>query len=163
MLTPTGPALVSGGPERAAGSPLRIASLAKQIPVAESMRLEDGRLVRDGLDLEMNAYCRRAVAAWRHARPRDRRLVHRADPRAAQRRGRPARGDRLGGRWRAPRLRRGLRRFGHPGHGPGAGGRAGTRAAPTTSCWSVATRSTARRARSVRNWPSSSACPSPAA
>jgi electron transfer flavoprotein alpha subunit len=53
---------VSDSPERAAGSPLRIASLAKQIPVAESMRLEHGRLVRDGLALEMNAYCRRAVA-----------------------------------------------------------------------------------------------------
>ncbi len=50
------------GADRVAGSPLRVASLAKQIPVAESMRLEDGRLVRDGLDLEMNAYCRRAVA-----------------------------------------------------------------------------------------------------
>jgi electron transfer flavoprotein alpha subunit len=50
------------GPDRAAGSPLRIAALAKQIPLAESMRLEGGRLVRDGLDLEMNAYCRRAVA-----------------------------------------------------------------------------------------------------
>jgi electron transfer flavoprotein alpha subunit len=53
---------VSGGPQRAAGSPLRIASLAKQIPLAESMRLEGGRLVRAGLELEMNAYCRRAVA-----------------------------------------------------------------------------------------------------
>jgi electron transfer flavoprotein alpha subunit len=53
---------VSDSPERAAGSPLRIASLAKQIPLAESMRLEHGRLVRDGLALEMNAYCRRAVA-----------------------------------------------------------------------------------------------------
>jgi electron transfer flavoprotein alpha subunit len=51
---------VSGA--RAAGAPLRIASLAKQIPQPESMRLEDGRLVRDGVELEMNAYCRRAVA-----------------------------------------------------------------------------------------------------
>ncbi len=50
------------GADRAVGGPLRVASLAKQIPLAESMRLEDGRLVRDGLDLEMNAYCRRAVA-----------------------------------------------------------------------------------------------------
>ena len=53
---------MSLGPERVAGSPLRVASLAKQIPLAESMRLVGGRLVRDGLDLEMNAYCRRAVA-----------------------------------------------------------------------------------------------------
>jgi electron transfer flavoprotein alpha/beta subunit len=45
-----------------AGAPLRIASLAKQIPQPESMRIEDGRLVRAGVELEMNAYCRRAVA-----------------------------------------------------------------------------------------------------
>jgi electron transfer flavoprotein alpha subunit len=43
--------------------PLRIAALIKQIPVGESMTLgEDGRLVRDGIALEMNAYCRRAVS-----------------------------------------------------------------------------------------------------
>lgn len=43
--------------------PLRIAVLVKQIPAFESMELgPDGRLLRDGLDLEMNAYCRRAVA-----------------------------------------------------------------------------------------------------
>ena len=47
---------------RAAGSPLRIAALVKQVPVAESMRLDGGRLVRRGVDLEMNAYCRRAVS-----------------------------------------------------------------------------------------------------
>jgi electron transfer flavoprotein alpha subunit len=43
--------------------PLRIAALVKQIPVGESMTLgADGRLVREGLELEMNAYCRRAVS-----------------------------------------------------------------------------------------------------
>lgn len=43
--------------------PLRIAALVKQIPAFEEMELgADGRLVRAGLDLEMNAYCRRAVA-----------------------------------------------------------------------------------------------------
>jgi electron transfer flavoprotein alpha subunit len=43
--------------------PLRIAALVKQIPVGESMTLgDDGRLVRQGLELEMNAYCRRAVS-----------------------------------------------------------------------------------------------------
>jgi electron transfer flavoprotein alpha subunit len=43
--------------------PLRIAALIKQIPVGESMAMgPDGRLMRDGLELEMNAYCRRAVA-----------------------------------------------------------------------------------------------------
>ncbi len=47
---------------RAAGDPLRIASLAKQVPLVESLRLADGRLVRTGVGVEMNPYCRRAVA-----------------------------------------------------------------------------------------------------
>ncbi len=47
---------------RATGTPLRVASLAKQIPQPESLRMEDGHLVRAGVELEMNAYCRRAVA-----------------------------------------------------------------------------------------------------
>ncbi len=43
--------------------PLRVLALAKQIPVFENMRLgPDNRLVRDGLDLHMNDYCRRGVA-----------------------------------------------------------------------------------------------------
>ncbi|MGP0031398.1 MAG: hypothetical protein ACLPVF_12925, partial [Acidimicrobiales bacterium] len=43
--------------------PLRIAVLVKQIPVGESLTLgADRRLVRQGPELEMNAYCRRAVA-----------------------------------------------------------------------------------------------------
>ena len=42
---------------------LRVAALVKQIPAFESMTLgDDGRLVRAGLELEMSAYCRRAVA-----------------------------------------------------------------------------------------------------
>ncbi len=42
---------------------LAIAALVKQIPMFEAMQLgADGRLVRDGLELEMNPYCRRAVA-----------------------------------------------------------------------------------------------------
>ncbi len=42
---------------------MRVAALVKQIPVFEEMHLgPDGRLVRDGLPLEMSAYCRRAVA-----------------------------------------------------------------------------------------------------
>ena len=41
---------------------LRIAVLVKQVPRFEAMRLgDDGRLVRDGIELEMNPYCRRAV------------------------------------------------------------------------------------------------------
>jgi electron transfer flavoprotein alpha subunit len=47
---------------RTAG-PLRIAVLIKQIPAVAEMRLgDDGRLVRDGMDLEMSAFCRRAVS-----------------------------------------------------------------------------------------------------
>ena len=42
--------------------PLRIAALVKQIPKIESMQLgSDGRLVRDGLEMHLNDYCRRAV------------------------------------------------------------------------------------------------------
>ncbi|HEY6532321.1 MAG TPA: FAD-binding protein [Acidimicrobiales bacterium] len=43
--------------------PLRIAALVKQIPKIEAMALgPDGRLQREGLELHMNDYCRRAVA-----------------------------------------------------------------------------------------------------
>ena len=42
--------------------PLRVAALIKQVPVAESFQLgPTGRLVREGVEFEMNAYCRRAV------------------------------------------------------------------------------------------------------
>ncbi len=42
---------------------MRIAVLVKQVPKFEEMELgPDGRLRRDGLDLEMNPYCRRAVS-----------------------------------------------------------------------------------------------------
>ncbi len=55
--------LVSASPlRRAVGGPLRIASLVKQVPLAESLRLDGGRLVRQGVGFEMNAYCRRAVS-----------------------------------------------------------------------------------------------------
>ncbi len=47
---------------RAVGGPLCIASLVKQVPLAESLRLDGGRLVRQGVGFEMNAYCRRAVS-----------------------------------------------------------------------------------------------------
>lgn len=41
---------------------MRVAVLIKQVPVAEALSLRaDGRLERDGLELEMNAFCRRAV------------------------------------------------------------------------------------------------------
>ncbi|MDE0215935.1 MAG: FAD-binding protein [bacterium] len=49
--------------EIAPNRPLRVAVLAKQIPVFEDMVLgPDGRMVRDGIDMHMNDYCRRAVA-----------------------------------------------------------------------------------------------------
>ncbi len=42
---------------------MRIAVLVKQVPRFEAMRLgPDGRLQRDGLELELNPYCRRAVS-----------------------------------------------------------------------------------------------------
>ena len=45
------------------GKPVRIAVLVKQVPRAETMELlPAGRLKRDGVELEMNAYCRRAVS-----------------------------------------------------------------------------------------------------
>jgi electron transfer flavoprotein alpha subunit len=42
---------------------VNIAVLIKQVPKAEAMTLSpDGRLQREGVELEMNAYCRRAVS-----------------------------------------------------------------------------------------------------
>jgi electron transfer flavoprotein alpha subunit len=42
---------------------VKIAALVKQVPKFEEMQLgADGRLVRDGLELELNPYCRRAVS-----------------------------------------------------------------------------------------------------
>jgi electron transfer flavoprotein alpha subunit len=43
--------------------PLSVAVLVKQVPLAEDFRLgPDGRLVRDHVTLEVNPYCRRAIA-----------------------------------------------------------------------------------------------------
>lgn len=45
-------------------SMLRIAVLAKQVPRTDALSIgADGRLVREGLELEMSAFCRRAVSA----------------------------------------------------------------------------------------------------
>ena len=41
---------------------MRIAVLVKQIPDPEQLRLINGRVVREGVDLTVNAYCRRANA-----------------------------------------------------------------------------------------------------
>jgi electron transfer flavoprotein alpha subunit len=43
--------------------PLKVAVLVKQVPLAEELELDTGgRLRREGLQLELNPYCRRAVA-----------------------------------------------------------------------------------------------------
>ncbi len=43
--------------------PLRIATLVKQVPKFEQMKLgDDGRLQREGLELMLNPYCQRAVS-----------------------------------------------------------------------------------------------------
>ena len=52
----------AGAGARRPGGPLRVAALVKQVPVPESLRLQDGRLVRTGVAFEMNAFCRRAVS-----------------------------------------------------------------------------------------------------
>ena len=50
-------------PELQPARPLSVLALAKQIPVFENMQLgPDRRLVREGLELHMNDYCRRGVA-----------------------------------------------------------------------------------------------------
>ncbi len=42
---------------------MKVAVLVKQVPRGEDLTLgDDGRLKREGVDLEMNAYCRRAVS-----------------------------------------------------------------------------------------------------
>ena len=41
---------------------MRLAVLVKQIPAPVEFRMHEGRLVRDGVPLEVNAYCRRANA-----------------------------------------------------------------------------------------------------
>src|SRR5262245_52363227 len=63
MPGPVRPQTLSVGGSPVTRSPLRIAVLVKQIPAVDEMELgSDGRLVRDGADLEMSAYCRRAVS-----------------------------------------------------------------------------------------------------
>lgn len=53
---------MDGATGEAEESVLRIAILVKQIPAPAQLRMEDGRAVRAGVDLEVNAYCRRANA-----------------------------------------------------------------------------------------------------
>ena len=41
---------------------VRVAVLVKQIPAPSAFKMEDARVVREGVALEVNAYCRRANA-----------------------------------------------------------------------------------------------------
>ena len=108
---------------------MRIAVLVKQIPKFEEMELgPDGRLRRDGIELEMNPYCRRAVskavelaANARAPRSRCSRSVRRGRRHAA-------RSDRVGTRSRRrhhgrARDRRRVRRLRHARDREGARGR----------------------------------------
>jgi len=52
----------ASGPDGPAISRVDVAVLVKQVPVAEALALgADGRLVREGVPVELNAYCRRAI------------------------------------------------------------------------------------------------------
>ena len=126
--------VVAGG--RRVGAPLRVASLAKQIPHPEAMHIEDGRLVRAGVELEMNAYCRRAVAEGVTL------ATQTGGSCTVVTLGPPSAEDVLreaiawGAGVGSASLRPGVRRLRHPGHGAGAGRRASDAPAPTTSCCS---------------------------
>ena len=162
--TPTGdPTCVSDGTARA-----RAAAAHRRPGQADpagrvAQPRTDGRLVRDGVGLEMNAYCRRAVAKGVDAGPRHRGARAPCSPSAR----------------RVPRTCC-ARRW--PG-APTTGSISATPPSPARTPWPrrgrwrprcaasgpvrpgagrAATRSTARRARSDPSWPSSSASPSPA-
>ena len=107
--------------------PLRVAVLAKQIPVFEDMVLgPDGRMVRDGIDMHMNDYCRRAVAKGTEvARASGGTVtVLTLGPPSAEKR--VSGGPPFWGGRRDPHLRPGIRRVRHLGHRQGAGRRPGT-------------------------------------
>ena len=144
---------------------MRIAVLVKQIPKFEEMELgPDGRLRRDGIEPEMNPYCRRAVS----------KAVELAAERAGshvtvftlgppRRRRHAARGDRVGPRARRrhrrrARHRRRVRRLRHARDREGARRRARRARARSTSCSPAATRSTPTPARSAPSSPSCSTC-----
>ena len=62
---------------------MKIAALVKQVPMFEAMELgPDGRLVREGLELELNPYCRRAVSKGVELAGGHRRHLHGHHPRA---------------------------------------------------------------------------------
>ena len=99
---------------------MRIAVLVKQIPKFEEMELgPDGRLRRDGIEPEMNPYCRRAVSkAVELAAERAGSRVDGVHARTARGRRHAARSDRVGPRSRRrhrrrARDRRRVRRFRH--------------------------------------------------
>ena len=125
---------------RRAGAPLRIASLAKQVP----LRRVDAASRTAGSsapasELEMNAYCRRAVAEGVTL------ARETGGSCTVVTLGPPSAEDvlREAVAWGADsglhRLRPRLRRLRHPGHGAGAGRRRCGRPAPSTSSCSAAT------------------------
>ena len=147
---------------------MRIAVLVKQIPKFEEMELgPDGRLRRDGIEPEMNPYCRRAVSkAVELAAERAGLARHGVHARSARGRRHAARGDRVGPRTRRrhrrrARHRRRVRGLRHARDRAGARGRAraARAAARSTSCSPAATRSTPTPARSGPSSPSCSTCP----
>ena len=108
---------------RAAGQPLRIASLAKQVPVAGVVPPQGGTAGAAGCRRRDERVLPPRRGGGGHTGPGHRGLVHRRHPRAPRGRGRPARGGRLGGDLGSARLRPGLRRLRHARHGAGPGGR----------------------------------------
>ncbi len=144
---------------------MRIAVLVKQIPKFEEMELgPDGRLRRDGIEPEMNPYCRRAVSKAVELASRARRITHHGvHARAARGRRRAPRSDRVGprtqrrDRWRAGD-RPGVRRLRHARDRQSAGRRARTRGPVRTCARRAATRSTPTPARSDPRSPSCSTC-----
>ena len=98
--------------------PLSVAVLVKQVPLAEDFRLgPDGRLVRDHVPLEVNPYCRRAIAKGVELAAAGRSWRSRWAPR---RRGGAAGGRGGRGRPGRPPVRSGLRRLRHARHRAGA-------------------------------------------
>ena len=141
---------------------MRIAVLVKQVPRAETLELlASGRLKRDGVELEMNAYCRRAVSKGVElaAATGGSCTVFTLGPPSAEDCLREAVA--WGADCRGARDRPCLRRFRHPRHGPGDGGGDRGPKARSTSSWSAATRSMPTPGRSRPSSPSCSTCLSP--
>ena len=142
---------------------MHIAVLVKQIPKFEEMELGlDGRLRRDGIEPEMNPYCRRAVSKaveLAAERAGSQVTVFTLGPAAADDTLREAiawgleRGVEMP---RRARERCRVRRLRHPRHRQDARRLRSLGKAPSISCSPAATRSTPTPDRSAPSWPSSS-------